>query len=573
MLLAQRTVLLLLVLRGKVYLIADLLFFALGCTTCRRRKVKCGEERPVCRRCSSLGIGCRWDVKRGKSHAPVHIQPAQPATTTSSAIEPASSSNDFTLDPQLAETAVQQISDTRLGIWSSIPDAFKALTPLCSSLSAVDIPCSNSLVLSQQDQKYFQFFPSSSVVSYYIKSWPWSCFSYLYQGPAVSSNVIMRMMLALSANDMYRQGLAIRPPGRPTAEDHARYHYGLAVKEFRQSLATREGPISQPELEAIFATMFLMVSYEWQFGQSVDDLQLHIRGVRSLLECQPALFGSKDVEEVLMCSDSTEDGSTPKVSFVPEQLLLWILYIESGCCAMGVTGSLYDYVSKSENLAIHPDRLYRSARLWGRCYWRNRYPEQEVSDDIENYRALELLHAGMTLRQRIWDALVNTSVDTSHQAELVSKDIKAIRESFSDLFLTAKFAGPGSTRRTLITINLAVSTFYAQVIFHRRLLYHPGPPSAFHRTAVANIIEIAEKQYKSDPRLIRRLHWPLLMAVIETDDGSKRAWLRERLFELRTLHSESQWASDVADEVLALQDASKGEFADLATLLRLRACV
>jgi hypothetical protein len=52
-----------------------------------------------------------------------------------------------------------------------------------------------------------------------------------------------------------------------------------------------------------------------------------MRGVRSLLESHPKLFDIKDVDDVLMSMDSQED-SVPKVSFIPEQLLLWILYAE-----------------------------------------------------------------------------------------------------------------------------------------------------------------------------------------------------------------------------------------------------
>lgn len=138
----------------------------------------------------------------------------------------------------------------------------------------------------------------------------------------------MRMIIALSASDMHRNGLVVRSPGRPTADDHARYHYGLAVKEFRQLLETREGPVSQTELEMVFATMFLMISYEWQFGQSIQDLQLHLRGVRSLLESHPNLFQIKDVDEMFLSMDSAQaEDSIPKVSFIPEQLLLWILYV------------------------------------------------------------------------------------------------------------------------------------------------------------------------------------------------------------------------------------------------------
>ncbi|KAL4928632.1 Rh-like protein/ammonium transporter [Aspergillus undulatus] len=495
-----------------------------GCITCRRRKVKCGEEHPICRRCSALGLCCEWGVvRRRKPHTPVHIQPARPRWSAFSATVPPNP-----LEPSLNNYSDQQLCPafseaSTARTWDNIPVAWTIPTPLYPSLSGTNIACSNSLMLSEQDRKYFQYFPSSSVVFYYIKSSQWSSFSYLYRGPAASSKAIMRMILALSASDMHRNGLVLRTPGRPTAEDHGRYHYGLAVKEFRELLENREGPVSQAELEIVFATMFLMISYEWQFGQSANDLRLHLRGVRSLLEAHPTLFEIEDVGELLMSVDSGQaDKTAPKVSFIPEQWLLWILYIDSGSRTMGASESLYEYVLQSGNPALHPDRLYRCARLWGRCFWGREYPDQEVSDDIENYRGLELLHAGMTLRYRIWQALDDDSRRTGIEAESLLMEMMAIREQFSDLFLTAKFAGTASTRRTLITIDMAVSTYYAQVIFHRRLLYPPGPPTAFHRVAVSNIIEIVRKQYTSDPRLIRRLHWPLFMTAIDAEDASQR---------------------------------------------------
>ncbi|KAJ5674312.1 uncharacterized protein N7477_004246 [Penicillium maclennaniae] len=204
-------------------------------------------------------------------------------------------------------------------------------TPLYPPLSANDIACANSLTLTEHDQKYFQYFPSSSIVYYYMKGWQWSSFCYLYKGPAANNKVIMRMILALSASDMHRHGLVVRSPGRPTAEDHGRYHYSLAVKEFRQLLETPRRHVSVEELEIIFATMFLMVTYEWQFGHSVRHLQLHLHGVRSLLESHPQLFRLKDVNDVFLSNGSTDDSSPTdersisKVSFIPEQFLLWIL--------------------------------------------------------------------------------------------------------------------------------------------------------------------------------------------------------------------------------------------------------
>lgn len=112
-----------------------------------------------------------------------------------------------------------------------------------------------------------------------------------------------------------------------------------------------------------------------------------------------------------------------------------------------------------------------------------------------------------------------------------------------------------------------MSVFYAQILFHRRLLYADKPRTAIHRQAVTNILEIVQKQFNADPRTLRRLHWPLLMAAIETDDAEQRGWLRQRLQELRDFHSEYARANQVADEVLAQQDKS-GQYVDLGELLQ-----
>ncbi|MBZ6373571.1 MAG: fungal specific transcription factor domain-containing protein [Kocuria palustris] len=147
------------------------------------------------------------------------------------------------------------------------------------------------------------------------------------------------MILALSACDMHRNGLIVR------SQDHGRYHYSQAVKEFRQLLETPR-QVSLDDVGTVFATVFLMIAWEWQFGNSVRhvrmlsligavinrlmvQLQLHLQGVRSLLETHPQLFRIKDVND-MFCSPgvntlASDSGTMAKVSFIPEQLLLWIL--------------------------------------------------------------------------------------------------------------------------------------------------------------------------------------------------------------------------------------------------------
>lgn len=57
-----------------------------GCLTCRRRKKKCAEERPVCRHCHRLGLACVWENPPASVLPPLSAFPLSglPASTSSS---------------------------------------------------------------------------------------------------------------------------------------------------------------------------------------------------------------------------------------------------------------------------------------------------------------------------------------------------------------------------------------------------------------------------------------------------------------------------------------------------------
>lgn len=316
----------------------------LGCSTCRRRKVKCDEVRPVCQRCLSLSLSCEWRVPakrrntrstRGtESTAPVRrLQPVGPLPQAASAFD-VSAQPVFVatkLDHRLSLPAHDANANTMTTPWRPPTDWFGCpplthYSPLYHRVSDPNIPCANSLALSELDRKYLHYFPSSSIVFYYMKTWQWSSFFYMYQGPAATSKVIMRMILAISAVDMHRSGLAVWSPRRLTTEHHGRHHYGMALREFRELLEAPTKQMAPAELEMIFIAMFLMVTYEWQFGHCMRHLQLHLLGVKSLLETHPACLHSKDVDDILLSPDAEQsDVPAKQVSFIPEQLLLWIL--------------------------------------------------------------------------------------------------------------------------------------------------------------------------------------------------------------------------------------------------------
>ena len=233
-------------------------------------------------------------------------------------------------------TSAPYFTDMSSPLMSSYPSP-----PLYWPLSTPDIACTNSLILTDRDRTYLEYFPSSSPVAYYMKNWTYSCFNLVYQDPAASSKAIMSMILAISASDMHHRhrhslGLLSQPPLAPAAEQHARYYYATAVRDLRKLLESPKRQVSQEELQMILVCMFLMVIHEWQYGGGSQNLQLHLQGVRSLLEAFPNMFRVKDLDSVLLGMEEDDDqsessssswSSSPigRMSFVHEQILLFIL--------------------------------------------------------------------------------------------------------------------------------------------------------------------------------------------------------------------------------------------------------
>ena len=132
-------------------------------------------------------------------------------------------------------------------------------------------------------------------------------------------------------------------------------------------------------------------------------------------------------------------------------LILMNRYSDVSARPHGISESLYDYVLQSKNPALDPDYLHRCARLWGRCYWRGQYPDQETADDMENYRGLELTHQMMNLRHKMWKVLLDDPGRLTDQADVLFKETMAIRDvSRHSLFLFVCLGANKHNRDTLI---------------------------------------------------------------------------------------------------------------------------
>lgn len=102
-------------------------------------------------------------------------------------------------------------------------------------------------------------------------------------------------------------------------------------------------------------------------------------------------------------------------------------YVDIEAQQMGLCESLYDYMVSSGNPSLNPDHLYQCARLWGRCFWGEQYPDQQVMDDNENYRGLELIHVSMMMRHAIWKLAIGSPLVPGTTANSLFEELVNIR--------------------------------------------------------------------------------------------------------------------------------------------------
>ncbi|KFY11016.1 hypothetical protein V492_04731 [Pseudogymnoascus sp. VKM F-4246] len=545
-----------------------------GCNTCLKRKIKCDEQKPKCRRCTTLEVGCEWTSRTRKPRTVTKVK----GSTTRRTIRPLESKQDIQESDTLSQTeseplAVQVSANDQVLNWlnsnaSSTPSIRNTSPSISLSLSTDHIPCANSLLLSPRDRRCLEYFPSCTMGSTYLKPWRWSNLSYIYQHTAANDAIVMRMILAMSGSDMYR----LKKGGCADTEDIGLHHYNLAVRDLSMVLGKDHTDDPKQRLERLLAALLFMVDYEVRFGYSRHHLHLHLEGARSLYASfEKSIMDSESSGIVSTVDNEESEGGDSNLSPLSSQLLLWISYID----AIGGQGlssqSLLSQISQSSLPSITLERLYRRARIAGRDCWGEEYPEDAILDDVENYRPLKFLQHGLIMRSRIWQLAVarHEGKDATATPESLFEDLKEIGERYQDLILTSRLSSAGQYRRVYATIRCAASVYWADVLFHRLTLRKQQAPTKLHRTAVSSIMQAAYTDYGRDKSMLGMQVWGLFMAGIETEDGIHRDWILERLAELDGMHFESKWTSDVMERLIREKKGMGDSEVDLMPLLTL----
>ncbi|KAK1149802.1 hypothetical protein N8T08_003353 [Aspergillus melleus] len=479
-----------------------------GCRTCRIRKVKCDEEKlcvqghrePQCRRCAAAQILCEW--KGG----PI------PRRTAG-----ASKKSQATENPR----AVRKWPHSQAHAQAR-PSAAVPLLPARDS-SPTALQAANSLALSDSDRTCLAYLQDSALVVILGKHWPWSTISYAYHRVAVKEPMVMSMILASTSSEIHRSrlhdqdGARAGRAGGDSCDLDGRSHYGRAMAGLRDAL---KRDVNAPgQIEAIFITLWLMVDYENRFGSGAAGINVHVRGILSLLfhHVVPLLKASKSPPSpTAAITAALNPAETPAESspmadgddesrLVPQHnssrspaehigklrstsvplFLLWTLYFFTpGALFCGPGSAGVDEVdlfrlficAESGKTELSLPELYKISRQSPSRFWGETYPATAQLDDLENLPGLTLyhrshvtqLHITEFYRQGLPSCLLRSAWAQNSYRQIVD-EIATISDEF-DLLLSSAKAAPsceivGDGRRVMETVYWASITFYSTIVY------------------------------------------------------------------------------------------------------------
>ncbi|KAF4959440.1 hypothetical protein FGADI_1661 [Fusarium gaditjirri] len=479
-----------------------------GCLTCRIRKVKCDEQRPVCKRCEHSPNKCEW------------LEPGQALSARRKRVEsPAYGS------PRLLASSESPASFDS-GSPASPASGHEFHFPR-SQLSAAHMPLANSLQLSEQDKAAFAYIPYSTMVLVYGKLWQWSNFSYIYANIASVYPGVMRSFIAVAnmelrakelliAQEVVDASASLERAGRLAAAAAA--HYTQALKDL-SSLLDRicQTPEQDCDIDALFTMWFLILRYEAYDSETTGASLLHLDGIRSFLG--PYL---------------RDDGQATgkRLPCVAQGMLLYTLYLDADSATGNMnSGQFYlDFLSRDAHDYISHEYLFLSVRSALPKMWGEQYPISEILDDMENFRPLRLAHLCQGSKLELLRLARSTTHGGHDDLKKLWRHVENFGDEFADILLLAKKTPSSGGKRLMWTVYAAALEFHALQILCSSLDTYSETPFKTE-PSLSYIFNVATKALEEDPRQVYRFMWSLSVALSKTNN----TWLSTQLAKARVL--------------------------------------
>ncbi|CZR69793.1 uncharacterized protein PAC_19693 [Phialocephala subalpina] len=222
-----------------------------GCLTCRIRRVKCGEERPICLKCMKFGMS-----SKDCEYPPTYIQPNQgePIAKVKHILPKTSSTSEIGIAPTRKAT-----SNGALYKRSMKPGSYKSQEELLPFPSRV-------LFKSQQEYRFHQFF--SEDVAHELAGFnPSNLWQQSILQAAEANPFIRHAVIAVGA--LYK--IIHKEPHMRPCDAHRLFkaEHDFAVLEYQKSLVSMRDAISTSSMDVRTALIacLLTVCFENAYGR------------------------------------------------------------------------------------------------------------------------------------------------------------------------------------------------------------------------------------------------------------------------------------------------------------------
>ncbi|KAF5576402.1 C6 zinc finger domain-containing protein [Fusarium pseudoanthophilum] len=507
-----------------------------GCWTCRTKKVKCDEIRPVCRRCVRLKLSC--------DYAP-RLRTFPKGSSAGTFVH---SSLDFS---RVKPTPRGDVSNKSL--CSSPRSASGEISP---SLSTPFQWGTYGMELGSEEIEAIQYFRESFSSLYIMKKPQYSAFAIMLR-LATHEPLVLHMVLAIGGCGIdYRHQWHERQY-RVSAEDGpSKYrtlgfkHYSEALRELHTILGDNETAESA-NLDSLTSGLVLMIMYEQLHGDTrCKGLASHLNGAALIFKHHYAeiLQRARDTSQSVPLMRTAQPGSPRHLSQFCARLITRICGMDATAASFGLGGQVTRVLCRTlpesddkNSLPTGPIKRLSSLHAYSgplyRLVWGDDYPSVELVDDLEKKQVFELLEASVQLRYLISEMTSLQRIGGSALVEATSKvetAVQEIGETYRHIlsFASGLTSATDNSHSMVPTVRWVVPIYYTEVLDLVRIARTIHPPlklALSNSKTIRNIMNLAFQAYKhgGDVAMVR-IARPLFMVALETDEELHVQWILER---------------------------------------------
>ncbi|KAK5951597.1 hypothetical protein OHC33_007275 [Knufia fluminis] len=518
-----------------------------GCLTCKRRKVRCNEQRPRCSHCERLNLACSWPPSRPRPYqksegqqVPSNNNAQQDfdAALGSNAFEGFDFANIFSDDPANPVFANYSWQNAGLDIDFGTP---ARQTPSTTEVpqwgqSSPSAASTGRIENHELVEKFLQM--KVPPILEPIESGPkWHSTRILFKSLSTDSQLVRLAIMAFSA-------VQYQVSGMDPQVDH-RSFYDRASKELSRTLVEcgKESQLSQ-ELKHILATIFLLTYADLVTGRS-----------------EIAHSNLKEAHGAIHRADKTKIGP------IERKLISWVRLLDARAVSAGGEGLFLS--EKVETADPTPNRGSPLSLL---------ATQETIDAEVEEVLFDTLYQPGIEFFQKVQSFVGRiTMIDRWHRgrdtvenetevmalAAMISKDLAKLYEQRPALMdyvvaghVTDKFLAQSLVRPVTRSFQTYLAGFHACYIHLHRVAYNHLPRSKNVDTAISTIRSLSHQMADSNDLLPVNLLWPLLMWGCEEQDPNERQWILQAIRGMEHNATNAKNIAELLAEVQRRQDAT-----------------